>query len=138
MKKEVDKEIKKNDVLIMSAAVADYKPAKYVSGKIKKDQKLNSLELKQTTDILLNLNKADKIVIGFALETNDELNNAKKKLKEKNLDMIVLNSLNDKQSGFDFDTNKISILKKTGQKINLPLMSKFQAANKILSELLNL
>lgn len=138
MKKEVDKEIKKNDVLIMSAAVADYKPAKYVSGKIKKDQKLNSLELKQTTDILSSLNKTDKIVVGFALETNDELNNAKKKLKEKNLDMIVLNSLNDKQSGFEFDTNKISILKKTGQKINLPLMSKFQAANKILSELLSL
>jgi phosphopantothenoylcysteine decarboxylase/phosphopantothenate--cysteine ligase len=138
MKKEVDKELKKNDILIMSAAVADYKPSKYNFGKIKKDQNLTSIELKTTTDILLNLKKSERTVIGFALETNDELSNAKKKLKEKNLDMIVLNSLNDKQSGFEFDTNKISILKKSGQKISLPLMSKFQAANKILSELLSL
>jgi phosphopantothenoylcysteine decarboxylase/phosphopantothenate--cysteine ligase len=84
------------------------------------------------------LNKENKIVVGFALETNNEVTNAKKKLNSKNLDMIVLNSLNDKQSGFEFDTNKITLLKKSGQKINLPLMSKFQAANKILSELLTL
>ncbi|QQS36830.1 MAG: bifunctional phosphopantothenoylcysteine decarboxylase/phosphopantothenate--cysteine ligase CoaBC [Ignavibacteriales bacterium] len=138
MKKAVEKEFKKNDVLIMSAAVADYKPSKYSTGKIKKEQGLNSIQLKETDDILAGLNKENKIVIGFALETNNELANAKKKLGSKNLDMVVLNSLNDKQSGFEFDTNKITLLKKSGQKISLPLMSKFQAANKILSELLTL
>lgn len=138
MKKAVEKELKKNDVLIMSAAVADYKPLKYASGKIKKEQGLNSIQLKETDDILAGLNKENKTVIGFALETNNELTNAKKKLGSKNLDMIILNSLNDKQSGFEFDTNKITLLKKSGQKISLPLMSKFQAANKILSELLTL
>ena len=120
----------------MASAVADYKPAKASSKKIKKDSKITEIKLLPTDDILASINKDKKIVVGFALETDNEIANAKKKLQDKKLDLIVLNSLKDKQSGFEFDTNKITILKKTGKSIKLPLMSKFQAANKILTEIL--
>ncbi len=136
MKKLVEQEFQECDVLIMSAAVADYKPASASDKKIKKEDKLASIKLEETADILASLDKKDKIVAGFALETDDELKNASEKLKKKNLDLIVLNSLRDKESGFEFDTNKITIIHKTGKTIELPLMSKFQAANKILSEIL--
>lgn len=136
MKKAVEKELKHNDILIMSAAVADYKPLLFNINKIKKEDKLSSVKLTETEDILALVEKKNKIVIGFALETNNELQNAQKKLKNKNLDMIVLNSLKDKSSGFEVDTNKITIVKKSGKKIVLPLLSKFQAANKILNEIL--
>jgi phosphopantothenoylcysteine decarboxylase/phosphopantothenate--cysteine ligase len=74
-------------------------------------------------------------VIGFALETNNGLANARNKLSKKNLDMIVLNMLSQKGSGFEFETNKVTIIKKKGKPLSLPLMSKFQVANKILSEI---
>ncbi len=107
MKKAVDKELAKHDVLIMSAAVADYKPEKASSKKIKKDSGFNKIDLESTIDIFSSLKKKEQKIIGFALETDNELKNAKKKIKDKNLDMIVLNSLKDKSSGFEFDTNKI-------------------------------
>jgi len=135
MKKAVDKELAKHDFLIMSAAVADYKPKKAAAKKIKKDSGLDKIDLESTIDILSSLNKKDQKIIGFALETDNELKNAQKKMKVKNLDMIVLNSLKDKNSGFEFDTNKITVIHKNGKKINFPLQSKFQAANKILSEI---
>jgi len=138
MKKSVESQIKNNDVLIMSAAVADYTPVKYSSQKIKKGSNDSSIQIKKTADILATLKKEGKTIIGFALETNDELTNAKKKLKEKQLDMIVLNSLNDKKSGFEYDTNRVTIIKKSGKAVKLPLQSKFQIANKILSELTKL
>ena len=137
MKKAVDRELKKNDVLIMSAAVADYKPSKISSKKLKKEKNLTELKIKKTADILSSVKKDNKIIVGFALETDNEIANAKRKLKEKQLDMIVLNSLKDKKSGFEFETNKVILIKKTGKAINLPLQSKFQIANKILSEILN-
>ena len=137
MKKAVDRELKKNDVLIMTAAVADYKPSKISSKKLKKEKNLTELKITKTADILSSVKKDDKIIVGFALETDNEIANAKRKLKEKQLDMIVLNSLKDKRSGFEFDTNKVTLIKKTGKAINLPLQSKFQIANKILSEILN-
>ena len=137
MKKAVDRELKKNDVLIMSAAVADYKPSKISSKKLKKEKNLTELKITKTADILSSVKKDNKIIVGFALETDNEIANAKRKLKEKQLDMIVLNSLKDKKSGFEFDTNKVMLIKKTGKAINLPLQSKFQIANKILSEILN-
>jgi phosphopantothenoylcysteine decarboxylase / phosphopantothenate---cysteine ligase len=136
MKKAVDKELKKNDILIMSAAVADYKPAKVSSKKLKKEKNLTEIKITKTADILSSVKKENKIVLGFALETDNEIANAKKKLKEKQLDMIVLNSLKDKKSGFEFDTNKVTIIKKTGKAIKLPLQSKFQVANKILDQLI--
>ena len=135
MKKAVVGELKKNDILIMAAAVADYKPSEAVSKKIKKEDKLTSLKIAQTEDILSSLKKENKKIIGFALETNNAEKNALKKLKEKNLDMIVLNSLNDKGSGFEYDTNKIVIINKSGKKKNFPLQSKFRAANNILTEI---
>ena len=136
MKKAVDKELKKNDCLIMSAAVADYKPAKVSAKKLKKEKNLTEIKITKTTDILSSINKENKIIVGFALETDNEIANAKRKLKEKQLDMIVLNSLKDKRSGFEFDTNKVTLIKKNGKTIKLPLQSKFQIANKILTELI--
>lgn len=138
MKKAVENHLKENEILIMNAAVADYKPSEIKSYKIKKEENLSSIKLKQTEDILASIKKGDKKIIGFALETDNEIENAKKKLKEKNLDMIVLNSLQDEKSGFEFDTNKVKIILKDGNNIVLPLQTKFQVANQILSEIKNL
>ena len=138
MKSAVEKNLKNNEVLIMSAAVADFKPAKVAVKKLKKEDNPEIIKLDRTDDILSSIKKDNKIIVGFALETDNELSNAKKKLKSKNLDLIVLNSLKDKNSGFEVDTNKISILYKSGKKKELPLMSKFQVANKILSEIVNI
>jgi phosphopantothenoylcysteine decarboxylase/phosphopantothenate--cysteine ligase len=138
MEKAVINELKNNDILIMSAAVADYKPVQKANQKIKKNGKFSEIKLSENPDILSSIKKDGKKIIGFALETDHAEKNAEKKLKEKNLDMIVLNSLKDKSSGFEFDTNKVTIISRRGKKINLPLQSKFQAANKILSEILKL
>ena len=138
LKIAVNKEIKNNDILIMAAAVADYKPVQILSEKIKKEDKLNQIKMGLTEDILSSLKNSGKTLIGFALETHNEKENAKKKLKNKNLDMIVLNSLKDENSGFEYNTNKITVFHKNGKQIAFPLMSKFQAANKIISEVLKL
>jgi phosphopantothenoylcysteine decarboxylase/phosphopantothenate--cysteine ligase len=90
--------------------------------------------LTQTDDILSSIKKGGKKIIGFALETNNAEKNAIKKLREKNLDIIVLNSLSDK-SGFEYDTNKVTIFRKSGKKKSIPLQSKFRVANNILTEL---
>jgi phosphopantothenoylcysteine decarboxylase/phosphopantothenate--cysteine ligase len=112
MKKEIENRFKNTDILIMSAAVSDYQPVKMASNKIKKDVLEMSISLRKTSDILKDLAKIKKkqIVIGFALETQSEKKNAYEKMKKKNLDAIVLNSLNDKGSGFGFDTNKITLI----------------------------
>jgi phosphopantothenoylcysteine decarboxylase / phosphopantothenate---cysteine ligase len=138
MKTAVEKNLKDSEILIMSAAVADYKPEKIVNKKIKKEDKLNSIKVTKTDDILGSIKKEGKIIVGFALETDNELNNAKKKLGSKKLDMIVLNSLKDKKSGFEFDTNKITIIHRNGKKLDFPLKSKFQSANDILSEIIKI
>ncbi|MEI7813077.1 MAG: bifunctional phosphopantothenoylcysteine decarboxylase/phosphopantothenate--cysteine ligase CoaBC [Ignavibacteria bacterium] len=138
MKEAVITELEKNDILIMSAAVADYKPESVSSYKIKKEDSLKSVSLIQTDDILSSVSHENKIIIGFALETDNEIQNAGRKLVSKNLDMIVLNSLNDINAGFECRTNKVTIIKKSGEKKGFPLLSKFQTANNILSELLSL
>jgi phosphopantothenoylcysteine decarboxylase/phosphopantothenate--cysteine ligase len=138
MKKAVDREIKGRDILIMSAAVADYKPVNPSKRKLKKEDNISVIKLDKTDDILSSLKKNDHLTVGFALETENELKNASKKLKGKNLDMIVMNSLKDDKSGFEQDTNKITVIHKSGKKKSYPLQSKFQAANKILTEVLNL
>jgi phosphopantothenoylcysteine decarboxylase/phosphopantothenate--cysteine ligase len=138
MKKAVVKELRNNQILIMSAAVADYKPASISNKKLKKENKLSSIKVTETDDILASLDKRNKLVIGFALETDNELQNASKKLKNKNLNMIVLNSLKDKKSGFEVNTNKILVIHKSGKQVKFPLQSKFMAANKILSEILKI
>jgi len=133
MERAIKKEVDKNDLLVMSAAVSDFRPMKSASNKIKKEKGTLDLKLELNLDILSSIKTKKTKVIGFALETQNELSNAKKKLKEKHLDMIVLNSPG-KESGFEVDTNKVTIIKQDGKSVNLPLLSKFQAANKILTE----
>lgn len=137
MKKAVDEQIGTSDTLIMSAAVADYKPSEHFSKKVKKEEKLRSIGLTETEDILGSIDKQDKFIVGFALETDKPLENAKKKLKEKNLDVIVLNSMSDPEAGFEKDTNKVTIITKDGNPGELEPLSKFQTANKILNYILN-
>jgi phosphopantothenoylcysteine decarboxylase/phosphopantothenate--cysteine ligase len=136
MKKAVHEEIINNDILIMSAAVADFRPAKISKDKLKKEDKIDNIKLSLTDDILFSLKGLGKRIIGFALETENEEINALKKLKNKNLDMIILNSLKDKESGFEFINNKIKVIHKNGELIDFPLQSKFQVANIILTEIL--
>ena len=138
MKKAIIKELKNNDILIMSAAVADFKPSKINSQKIKKSKNFSEIKITRTDDILSSIRKENKTVVGFALETDNELANAKRKLDEKKLDMIVLNSLKDKKSGFEFNTNRVTIIKKKGKAVKLPLQSKFRIANKILNEVVKI
>lgn len=133
---------KNMDAAVMAAAVADYKPLKAEEKKIKKrDKGVPEIELEETRDILKELgrlkNKKQRLV-GFALETNDEISNAKKKLKEKNLDFIVLNSLNDKGAGFKSDSNKITIINKNNKVINFELKDKNSVAADIVAELTKL
>ncbi|OGU38734.1 MAG: hypothetical protein A2315_07555 [Ignavibacteria bacterium RIFOXYB2_FULL_35_12] len=137
MKKSVEKELRNNDILIMAAAVADFRPLTLKSRKIKKEDKLTEIKLTRTDDILASIKKDGKIIVGFALETDNEKSNAVKKLKAKNLDMIVINSVRDKKSAFEYDTNKIIVIHNTGKQKLYPLLSKFQAANKILSEIIS-
>jgi phosphopantothenoylcysteine decarboxylase/phosphopantothenate--cysteine ligase len=133
MEKVVKKEVDKNNLLIMSAAVSDFRPIKTESNKIKKDKGMMELKLELNPDILSSIKTKKIKIVGFALETQNELANAMKKLKEKNLDMIVLNSPG-KESGFEVDTNKVTIIKQDGKSVKLPLLTKFQVANRILTE----
>ena len=112
MKKEIIDRFKNIDVLIMSAAVADYKPVKEYDNKIKKQEAELNIVLEKTPDILKDLAKIKKkqVVVGFALETENELENARQKMKRKNLDAIILNSLSDNGAGFGYDTNKITLI----------------------------
>jgi phosphopantothenoylcysteine decarboxylase/phosphopantothenate--cysteine ligase len=134
---------KSSKACIMCAAVADYTPANVSAQKIKKQDNDLNIELKKTTDILRSLGeqkKQDQILVGFALETNDEEQNATEKLKKKNLDFIVLNSLNDKGAGFKTDTNKITIIDHNLQKTTFELKDKNEVAQDIcnkVAELIN-
>ena len=134
MKKEIKKRFKDIDVLIMSAAVADYQPIKVADQKIKKKTNDLSIPLKKTPDILRDIAKIKKkqIVIGFALETENEKKNAYNKLKHKNLDAIILNSLADKGAGFGHDTNKITLITPSEER-NFELKSKDLVAEDILN-----
>lgn len=130
-----------SDVIIMSAAVADYRPVISYPSKIKKNSDNLKLELEPTEDIISGLaaNKPkDQLIIGFSLETNNELGNAIKKLQSKNLDVVVLNSLNDKGAGFGHNTNKVTIIRKDSSQIDLPLESKQKVAAIILDVIVDL
>lgn len=124
---------------VMAAAVADFRPADQAAKKIKKKGTASlTIELTPNPDILASLGKAKKkgqILIGFALETDNEIENAKKKLNNKKADVIVLNSLSDKGSGFGHDTNKITFVRSSGAPESFPLMSKTAAASVIADEL---
>ena len=122
------------NIIVMSAAVADYTPLQVSDKKIKKKQEEFSIDLKKTTDILAQLGsqkQAHQTLVGFALETDNELQHAQEKLERKKLDFIVLNSMNDDGAGFAHDTNKITVIKKNGQRIDYTLKSKQQVAKDI-------
>ncbi len=107
-----------SDIIIMAAAVADFTPANVAKTKIKKGKGPLSLNLEPTPDILSDLGKMktkDQVLVGFALETDQEMTHAKTKLKEKNLDLIVLNSLRDTGAGFGYNTNKVTVIEKSGK-----------------------
>jgi phosphopantothenoylcysteine decarboxylase / phosphopantothenate---cysteine ligase len=131
---EVHKYFKTVDIAILSAAVADYKP-KYVSDiKIKKQAATLSIELESTKDILKSLGdiKTQQFLVGFALETNDEITNAIKKLKSKNLNLIVLNSLKHEGAGFGVSTNKVTFISNKNDIIENELKSKADVARDLL------
>ena len=128
------------DYAILAAAVADYKPKNAAKEKIKKqhDSQGMTLELIENHDIAAELGKEKKNgqkLIGFALETENESINAEKKLKAKNFDFIVLNSLKDKNAGFQHDTNKVTIIKQNGEKKEFGLKTKKEVATDIVNEL---
>jgi len=126
------------DVAIMTAAVADYTPIEKLESKYKSDDSNFAIELKSTKDIAQSLGKmksGNQKLVGFALETNDEVENAQKKILKKNFDFIVLNSLNDEGAGFKHDTNKITIINKNGETQCFPLKSKKEVARDIVEKL---
>ncbi|KIO75731.1 phosphopantothenoylcysteine decarboxylase [Pedobacter lusitanus] len=128
-------------ITVMSAAVADYTPVHVASQKIKKATEEFSIELKKTIDILATLGQTktkDQILVGFALETNNEEEHAKAKLVKKNLDLIILNSLNDPGAGFQKDTNKITIFNQCLEKTVYTVKSKTEVAKDICTEILKL
>jgi phosphopantothenoylcysteine decarboxylase/phosphopantothenate--cysteine ligase len=127
------------DIALLSAAVADYKPKNVAHQKIKKKDSSLAMELAPTKDILASLGfiKKHQFLVGFALETNNEIENAKNKLQRKNLDLIVLNSLQDKGAGFATNTNKITIIDKDLNEKPFELKSKAAVAKDIINEIIS-
>jgi len=132
---------KKANIIVMAAAVADYTPTNIAHEKIKKTGDKLTINLTKTTDILKelgSLKKAKQILVGFALETNNEVAHAKQKLKNKNLDFIVLNSMKDKGAGFGVDTNKVTLLDNKGKIEEIPLKTKQEIAADIVTKIITL
>jgi phosphopantothenoylcysteine decarboxylase/phosphopantothenate--cysteine ligase len=129
------------DIAIMAAAVADYTPEVVAEQKIKKGEGNLTITLKKTKDILASLGKKKnngQILVGFALETENEIANARKKLDEKNADLIVLNSLKDEGAGFGHDTNKVTLLFKNGGEKQINLKSKSALAKDIVDSIIEI
>jgi phosphopantothenoylcysteine decarboxylase/phosphopantothenate--cysteine ligase len=131
-------------VLLMAAAVADFRPSKTARHKIKKLSGLPSIDLEPTGDILLAVaaQREDignpRVVVGFAAETQDLLENAATKLKSKRLDLMVANDISQRGSGFSGDTNQVCLLYPDGQSTPLPLMSKMDVADRVIAEVIKL
>lgn len=123
-------------VFVSTAAVADWRPAKCASRKLKKGQMSDTLKLVRNPDILKTVARGSKGVcfVGFAAETNDVLAEARRKCREKNLDMIVANDVTEKGSGFGVDTNRVTFVRKDGSVDRLPLMTKLAVARRIVRE----
>ncbi len=123
------------NVIVFAAAVADYTPKQVSETKIKKKEGEMFIELKKTTDIAAELGKlktGKQVIVGFALETDNELNNAQEKLKKKNMDFIVLNSMRDEGAGFGHNTNRITIIDKEGNTAKFDLKPKVEVAKDIV------
>jgi len=125
------------DVLIMAAAVADYRPAKAATGKIKREAETLTLDLVKTPDILSEV-KGDIIKVGFAAESGDLIDRAREKLERKKLDLIAVNDITAEDSGFGTDTNRMTLIDREGKVEELPLMSKRDVAHKILDRVVAL
>jgi phosphopantothenoylcysteine decarboxylase/phosphopantothenate--cysteine ligase len=140
MRKAVLSNIESCSIVIKAAAVSDYRPKKVSQEKLKKTASSLSLELERTEDILeeIGKKKGNRILVGFAAETENLLTNAQKKLMEKNLDMIVVNDVTKPWAGFGVDTNQAKILLSSGEIKDLPLMTKEELADRILDEIVNL
>jgi phosphopantothenoylcysteine decarboxylase/phosphopantothenate--cysteine ligase len=131
----VGKLLKATDVLIMAAAPADFRPANAATTKIKKGKKAPSIAMANTPDILRSTaskRKKGSVIVGFALETNDALAHGAAKLKEKSLDMIVINDATEPGAGFGVDTNRVTLLQRGGKPEALPLLTKDEVADAIL------
>ncbi len=128
------------DICVMSAAVADYTPKEVAVEKIKKNSNEFNIELTKTTDILKKLGeqKKNQILVGFALETENEIENAKEKLKRKNLDLIVLNSLRNQGAGFKHDTNQVTLIDKDQNSTTSVLKSKKEIAKDICQKIISM
>ncbi len=140
MHKAVIDNFRKSTVIIKAAAVADYRPKVIALEKIKKDEESHSIELTRNPDIIAEIgkNKENILLVGFAMETKDLLANAREKLKKKNMDLIVANSLREEGAGFQKDTNKITIIDREGDVQSLPVMTKIEAAEKIMERVAGL
>jgi len=137
MKKAVTEAVAKADALIMAAAVADYQPKDVARAKIKKDGPSLTLELVRTPDILAEV-KGNFLKVGFAAESEDLVANARRKLEKKQLDLIVANDITEADSGFDVDTNKVTLLDRDGKAEELPLLTKREVADQVLDRVVGL
>lgn len=135
MRSAVMEHVDRSHVVIMAAAVSDFKPFTASDRKIKKEDAAQTLELERTEDILLELGKAGgkRLLVGFAAETDDVEQNAVKKLNEKHLDMIVVNDLLKSGSGFGVDTNAVTIIDRTGKRTEVPTLPKTQVAASVMT-----
>jgi len=140
MREEVMAQAPASTIIIKAAAVADYRPALRADTKIKKTAAPKTLELIKNPDILVELgkNKGERLLVGFAAETGDLLQNAGKKLAEKNLDMVVANDISQAGAGFDIDTNIVKLLFKGGRVEELPIMGKEELADVILDRVVEM
>jgi len=140
MRKAVETHLKDCSVVIKAAAVSDYRPKEVSQNKLKKTAPRVSLEMERTRDILgeIGKKKGKRILIGFAAETSDLIANARKKLKEKNLDLIVVNDVTKPGAGFASETNQVKFLYPSGEVKDLPMMSKEEVAQVILDEVAGL
>ena len=137
---EVRKLAKFADIIIMAAAVADYRPLKAIDGKLKKTDGNLILEFERTEDILASLgqeNPNNACLVGFAAETSDLLKNASEKLHKKNIDWIIANDVSKADRGFGAENNAVTMLSRKGEKIDIPLQKKSILADKILAEIVN-
>jgi phosphopantothenoylcysteine decarboxylase/phosphopantothenate--cysteine ligase len=133
MRQAVQNAAPRADVLIMAAAISDYRPIGAAKGKIKKGKAGLTLELERTPDILGSV-KGNLIKVGFAAESSDLVKNAEKKRKQKRLDFIVANDITARDSGFGSDTNRVTIIDRKGKVDRLPLLAKREVAERILDK----
>ena len=140
MHRAVQEKFAESSIAIFAAAVADYRFVQSFDQKIKRDKKPLTLSLEATPDILASVakNKGDRLVVGFAAETERVAENARKKLTAKNADMIVANDVTAEGAGFDHDTNIVTLFARDGRDLPLPRMNKTEVAQRILDEVVRL